>query len=172
MTTIISVSADCLATCEGLRLSAHQRERERDVPCRRPEWPGPLSAVFRSVSGDTAGYQAAQQPPPPPPAWSPEITELSCVKAATGSQQISRHIKTALWSALSMRQIYINFITTLLASLLDVGGEFINFCLVFINYQELISVKLPAVFQVGAIYQVLLWNLYPSCHGCKFKSGW
>ena len=49
-----------------------------------------------------------------------------------------------------MRQFYINIITTFLASLLDVGGElFINFCLVFINYQELISVKLPAVLQVG-----------------------
>ena len=55
-----------------------------------------------------------------------------------------------------MRQFYIKIITTLLASLLDVGGEFINFCLVFINYQELISVKLPAVSQAGPIYQVLL----------------
>ena len=49
-----------------------------------------------------------------------------------------------------MRQFYINIIATFLASLLDVGGElFINFCLVFINYQELISVKLPAVSQAA-----------------------
>ena len=53
-----------------------------------------------------------------------------------------------------MRQFYINIIATFLASLLDVGGElFINFCLVFINYQELISVKLPAVSQSGTINQ-------------------
>ena len=55
-----------------------------------------------------------------------------------------------------MRQLYINILAAFLASLIDVGGEFINFCLVFINYQALISVKLPAVYQVGAIYQVLL----------------
>ena len=48
------------------------------------------------------------------------------------------------------RQLAINLLAVLMASLIDVGGELINFCFVFIiNYQEIISVKLPAVSQAA-----------------------
>ena len=126
-----------LPTCEGLRrsLPLRERERERCVPCR--PWLVLSVLTVQQVSGLRTG-QAAAQPP---------VSQRDDNQAGRGlltQLQISTTYPH-LWSvSVSMRQLYISILTVFSASLIDGGGESINFCLVFIiNYQELISLKLP-----------------------------
>lgn len=154
------------------KVPSSHRERERDL-CPLPGLPwsslSPHSPAGQSVVWEPASRQHSHQP-----ASQHDNTGQDGRWAVTERSSYQDISSTSLWSlSLTMRQLYITTLTVFLASLIDGGGEFINFSLVFIiNYQELISLKLPANHQPVTIHQVLHWNLNPSCHGCSFKPCW